>query len=56
MKRAFGNNNEQVWFFSNLVGEEDSRIQGVKDPSICFYIFNQDPNQFLNYNASKWRK
>ncbi|MFC1813401.1 hypothetical protein ACFL03_12010 [Thermodesulfobacteriota bacterium] len=24
-----------IWFFSNLVGEEGPRIQGVKDSSVC---------------------
>jgi len=23
-------------FFSDLVGEEDSRVQGAKDPRVCF--------------------
>jgi len=25
-----------MWFFSNLVGEEGSRILGVKDSRVCF--------------------
>ncbi len=38
-------------FFSNLVGEEGSRIQGVKGPSVfspileIFLLFYKDPNR-----------
>jgi hypothetical protein len=27
---------KKIGFFSNLVGEEGSRIQGVKDSRVCF--------------------
>jgi len=30
----------KCWFFSNLVGEEGSRIPGVKDSRVCFLRYS----------------
>ncbi len=34
----------KIWFFSKLIGEEDSRIQGVKGSSECKRLNTDDIN------------
>ena len=38
-----------IWFFSNLVGEEGPRIQGVKDSRVCFLKTLSAPLTFFHF-------